>query len=88
MFKKVLKSHWPVFILIGYFIGLGLEIILPQLGIESLEIHYRLFAVIALSVLTFGGLLLTMFPKVYVVIFIIIISILHYGFRLKNGDRK
>ena len=80
MFKLV-KEHWPLVITFGYFVGLGIEGLLIQLNIDALEIHYRLFIIIGLSVLTFGGLILTMFSKTTILILLVALNSIYYGRR-------
>ena len=80
MFKLV-KEHWPLVITFGYFVGLGIEGLLIQLNIDALEIHYRLFIIIGLSVLTFGGLILTMFSKTTILILLVALNSIYNGRR-------
>jgi len=59
MMKKIYK-FWPVLFCVGALLSYWVD----GGGMDFIEIHYRLFIIMGLVIISFGGFLLSMFPPV------------------------
>lgn len=57
------KQNWSIFLIIGFALSIGASNIEVANFINQIEIHYRLFLMMLLATLSFGGFLLTLIPS-------------------------
>ena len=58
--SKLTFKYWPIL----FCMGALLSYLLDTGGMDFVEIHYRLFLIMGLTIISFGGFLLSMFPPV------------------------
>ena len=56
------KENWSTFFVIGYLLSAFVANTQMGLLLEQIEIHYRLFLMMILATVSFGGFMLTVFP--------------------------
>lgn len=56
------KENWASFFLLGYLFSILVATTQVAFLFEQIEIHYRLFLMMLLTTLSFGGFLLTILP--------------------------
>ena len=83
--NKILRN-WPLAVTLGY-MG-SLIVIKPLLeiaGIDSVEIHYRLFIIFFFSLCTLSGLLWTILPAQWAVLGLFSLNTVFYHLRKKRS---
>lgn len=56
------KENWALFVLLGYLLSTIVATTQVALLFEQIEIHYRLFLMMLLTTLSYGGFMLTILP--------------------------
>ena len=78
MTKSILR-YWSLWVILGYlfsqFIFLPLSI---EFDLNSMELHVRIFVAMLLSIVTLGGMLITLLPSIWVVILIFVVVFINW----------
>lgn len=56
------RENWPAMFLVGYLLSAIISNTRLEVVVEQIEIHYRLFIMMMLATLSFGGFALSILP--------------------------